>query len=37
MVGTLTPEKRSAIMRAIRSKDTKPELRQRVGLHRFDF
>ena len=34
MVDHLSPEKRSAIMRSIRAKNTKPELRVRQMLHR---
>ena len=32
-----TPEKRSQVMAAIRSKDTKPEIRLRSALHRMGF
>ena len=32
-----SPEKRSAIMRAVKSKDTKPELRLRKALHALGF
>lgn len=32
-----SPEKRSAIMRAVKSKDTKPELRLRRALHALGF
>ena len=34
---TLTPEKRSEVMRRIRSKDTKPEKRLRCALHKAGF
>ena len=37
MVDHLSPEKRSAIMSAIRAKDTKPELRVRQMLHRLGY
>ncbi len=32
-----SPEKRSAVMRAVKSKDTKPELRLRKALHALGF
>ncbi len=32
-----SPEKRSAVMRAVKSKDTKPELRLRRALHALGF
>ena len=32
-----SPEKRSAVMRAVKSKDTKPELRLRKALHRLGY
>ena len=37
MVDRLTPERRSANMRAIRGRDTKPEIQVRQTLHRMGF
>ena len=37
MADHLTPEKRSAIMSAIRSKNTKPEVKVRHALHRLGY
>lgn len=37
MTDTVDPEKRSSIMRAVRGKDTAPELRVRKWLHRRGF
>ncbi|MCW3059444.1 MAG: vsr, partial [Capsulimonas sp.] len=37
MADTISPEQRSAVMRQVKSKDTKPEMRIRSLLHKRGF